>query len=220
MEKRRAVIFDMDGVIFDSERAVLQCWREVGEHFGLEGVEGVFLQCVGTNKRRTREILFEAWPALDFDAFDAAARSLFLSRYDRGRLPLKPGARELLAALRAAGLPLALASSTRSETVRRELDEAGLLAYFDAVIGGDAVTKSKPDPEIFLTACERLGVRPEDAFVIEDSFNGVRAAHAGGMRTLMVPDLLPPDAEMRRKAEAIFSSLNEAGEYLGRVFST
>lgn len=214
MSGKKAVIFDMDGVIFDSERAVLQCWREVGERFGLEGVEGVFLRCVGTNKRRTREILFEAWPALDFDAFDGAARSLFLSRYDRGRLPVKPGVRELLEALREAGVPLALASSTRGETVRRELGEAGLLAYFDAVIGGDSVTKSKPDPEIFLTACARLGARPEDVCVIEDSFNGVRAAYAGGMHALMVPDLLPPDAEMRRKAEAIFPSLLELREYL------
>ena len=135
-------------------------------------------------------------------------------RCDKGRLPLKPGAREILAALKEAGIPLALASSTRLLTVRRELDEAGLLPFFDAVIGGDSVTRSKPDPEIFLTAASRLGAAPEDCWVIEDSFNGIRAAYAGGLHPVMVPDLLPPDAEMEEKAELIVKDLFDAWDYL------
>lgn len=210
----KAVLFDMDGVIFDSERAVLACWREVGARFGLKGIEEVFVRCVGVNKQRTRQILFEAYPELDFDRFDGAVRALFLSRCDKGRLPLKPGAREILAALKEAGIPLALASSTRLLTVRRELDEAGLLPFFDAVIGGDSVTRSKPDPEIFLTAASRLGAAPEDCWVIEDSFNGIRAAYAGGLHPVMVPDLLPPDAEMEEKAELIVKDLFDAWDYL------
>ena len=81
-------------------------------------------------------------------------------------------------------------------------------------MGGDRVTRSKPDPEIFLTAAARFGVRPEDCFVIEDSFNGIRAAHAGGFRAIMVPDMLPPDAEMEEKAEIIVKDLFEAERYL------
>ena len=212
--KAKAVLFDMDGVIFDSERAVLACWQQVGASFGLEEIEQVFVRCVGVNKQRTRQIFLEAYPALDFDRFDEAVRTLFLSRYDKGRLPLKRGAREILAELKAAGIPLALASSTRLVTVRRELDEVGLLEYFDTVVGGDTVTRSKPDPEIFLTAASRLGVEPRDCYVIEDSFNGIRAAYAGGMHPVMVPDMLPPDEEMEQKAEVILKDLFAVNEYL------
>ena len=210
----RAVLCDMDGVIFDSERAVLAVWREIAGELQLKGIDEVFVQCVGVNKRRTREIFGEAYPALDFDDFDQRVRTLFLSRYDKGRLPVKPGAAEILRAFSERGLPLALASSTRTVTVRRELEEAGLLRFFTVVIGGDQVTHSKPDPEIFLRAAAQLGVRPEDCAVIEDSFNGIRAARAGGFHAVMVPDLLPPDAEMEEKAESIVKDLFEAKRYL------
>ena len=211
---KRAVLFDMDGVIFDSERAVLAVWREIAGEMELSGIDGVFVQCVGVNKQRTREIFCEAYPDLDFDEFDVRVRRLFLSRYDKGRLPVKPGVREILAGLRERRIPLALASSTRTETVKRELEEAGFLGCFDTVIGGDLVTRSKPDPEIFLTAVSRLGAEPADCFVIEDSFNGIRAASAGGFRPIMVPDMLAPDAEMEEKAELIAADLFEAWDYL------
>ena len=102
--------------------------------------------------------------------------------------------------------------------VRRELEEAGLLGYFDAVIGGDQVHVSKPNPEIFLLAAKALDAAPEDCFVIEDSFNGIRAARAAGMHGVMVPDLLPPDGEMERLAEVILPDLAAAEEYIiGRI---
>ena len=210
----RAVLFDMDGVIFDSERAVLEIWREIAAAFGLEGIDGVFIRCVGTNSRRTRDIFSAAYPEHDFSAFYERVVTRFRARYGEGRLPVKKGAREILAALKAAGTPLALASSTRKETVEQELDEAGLLPCFDAVVGGDQVRNSKPDPEIFLTAASLLNADPAQTFVIEDSFNGIRAARAGGFRPIMVPDMLPPDAEMREKAEVIVKDLFEAGTYI------
>ena len=210
----RAVLLDMDGVIFDSERAVLAVWKEIAAQFGLAGIEEVFVRCVGVNKTRTREIFSEAYPELDFTAFDERVRARFLSRYDRGRLPVKPGAREILFALRNKGIPLALASSTRQITVERELREAGLLEFFTVIVGGDTVKRSKPDPEIFLTAASLLGAAPADCWVIEDSYNGIRAAAAGGFHPLMVPDMLPPDAEMRKKAEVIVKNLFEAEAFL------
>ncbi len=145
--------------------------------------------------------------------FRRRTTELYLARYAGGRLPLKPGARELLRSLHEKGVPLALASSTQRALVERWLEDAGLTQYFDALVTGDAVTKSKPDPEIFLTACKMLNVKPENAVVIEDSYNGVRAGFAANMHTLMVPDLLPPNAEMREKAEKIFPSLREVEDY-------
>lgn len=140
MSGKKAVLFDMDGVIFDSERAVLAIWRELAKELGLGEIEPAFLRCVGTNKARTREIFREVYPAQDFDDFDRLCRERFLARYGAGRLPVKAGAREVLAALKARGVPLALASSTRRETVCRELGEAGLLGCFYVIVGGDQVT--------------------------------------------------------------------------------
>ena len=214
------VLFDMDGVIFDSERAVLAVWQEIAAQLGLRKIEEVFIRCVGTNKRRTEDLFREAYPALDFAGFDHQVRERFLARYDRGRLPVKAGVQQILRALRDREIPLALASSTESGVVRRELQEAGLLGYFDAVIGGDQVSHSKPDPEIFLTAAEALGAAPEDCYVIEDSFNGIRAASAAGMRGLMVPDLLPPDGEMESLADGIFPDLPAVEEYLLKQLQT
>ena len=214
MREKMAVLFDMDGVIFDSERAVLGVWKELAAELGLPGIEEVFVRCVGTNKRRTAEFFREAYPALDFAVFDGEVRLRFRSRYGGGRLPVKSGAAAILRALRERGVPLALASSTETGVVRRELEEAGLLDYFDQVIGGDQVHFSKPDPEIFLLAAKALGAKPEDCFVVEDSFNGVRAARAAGMRPVMVPDLLPPDGEMEALAEVILPDLREAEQYI------
>ncbi len=214
MKREFAVLFDMDGVIFDSEQAVLAVWRELSGELRLEEIEKVFLRCVGTNKARTEEIFRAAYPALDFARFDAEARRRFHTRWNGGNLPQKPGVREILCAMKGRGVPLALASSTESAVVRQELREAGLLGFFDAVIGGDQVKHSKPDPEIFLRAAAALGAEPGNCFVVEDSFNGVRAAAAAGMRALMVPDLLPPDGEMERLAEAILPDLPAAERYL------
>ena len=214
MRAETAVLFDMDGVIFDSERACLSVWQELALELSLQGIDQVFLRCVGTNKPRTAEILREAYPDLDYASFDAAVRARFQTRWGQGRLPVKPGAEKVLRALRDARVPLALASSTERAVVERELREAGLLQFFDALICGDQVRRSKPDPEIFLLAARALGKEPKNCYVIEDSFNGVRAAAAAGMHPLMVPDLLPPDGEMERLSERILPDLAAALDYL------
>lgn len=118
-------------------------------------------------------------------------------------LPLKKGAVELLSWLKEQNALLALASSTKRSLVIQELTDAGLLDYFSVITGGDQITKSKPDPEIYLKTCQALDISPEAAFGIEDSYNGVRSASAAGLKTIMVPDLLPPTNEMRSLALCI-----------------
>ncbi len=204
----KAVIFDMDGVIFDSERAVLRCWQELSAKYGFPDVEIPYMRCVGVNAAVSRQIFLDFYGEdFPYDRYCAEVSRNYHDRYDGGRLPMKPGIRELLEALTQRGCPLALASSTRSSTVTGQLRDAGLLPCFRAVIGGDQVSHSKPHPEIFLTAAEQLGAAPAGCCVIEDSFNGIRAAHAGGMIPVMVPDTLVPDEEMRRLARAIVSDL-------------
>lgn len=210
-----AVVFDMDGVIFDSERLVIECWKEIADKYNIPDIEAACRECLGVNATETKK-KFQTRYGEDFpyDEYKSEMSRLFHSRYDGGRLPVKTGVRQLLAALKASGKKVALASSTRSEVVRQELTDAGIIGFFDVVIGGDMVTRSKPQPDIFLKACEELGVDPQHAFAIEDSYNGIRAAAAGRLRPLMVPDLMPPTEEMQSLAERVFETLLDVKEYL------
>lgn len=211
----KAVVFDMDGVIFDSERAVMQCWKEVASRHNIPDIEKAILACTGTTMVRTREIMLNLYGAdFPYDEYARESSAIFHSRYDGGRLPMKPGVKELLTFLKEHDKKIALASSTRQQVVTDELRDAGIIEYFDRIICGDMVSRSKPAPDIFLKACEELNVSPSDSYAIEDSYNGIRAAHAGGLHPIMVPDLLPADEEMQSLAEIVLPSLTSVMEYL------
>ena len=107
-----------------------------------------------------------------------------------------------------------MASSAGKTSVEKELKNAGIYDYFDQIISGDMVKRSKPEPDIFLLACERIDVRPERAYAIEDSYNGIRAASRGNLRPIMVPDLLPVNDEMMELSEAVFENMEETAAYL------
>lgn len=210
-----AVIFDMDGVIFDSERACLTCWQTLAEKYRIPDIETSFLACTGTTDAKTREIMLSIYGEdFPYESFAKEASALFHERYDGGRLPVKKGVPELFSFLQEKHVPMALASSTRRVTVLRELEEAGLLSFFQVVIGGDSLKRSKPAPDIYQMAAGELGIDPSLSFAIEDSYNGIRSAHAAHLRPLMVVDLLPADEEMHRLAEGVFSDLLEVREYL------
>lgn len=211
----KAVVFDMDGVIFDSERAVMQCWKEVASRHNIPDIEKAILACTGTTMVRTREIMLNLYGAdFPYDEYARESSAIFHSRYDGGRLPMKPGVKELLTFLKERDKKIALASSTRQQVVMDELRDAGIIEYFDRIICGDMVSRSKPAPDIFLKACEELNISPSDSYAIEDSYNGIRAAHAGGLHPIMVPDLLPADEEMQSLAEIVLPSLTSIMEYL------
>lgn len=211
----KAVVFDMDGVIFDSERAVMQCWKEVASRHNIPDIEKAVLACTGTTMVRTREIMLNLYGAdFPYDEYASESSVIFHSRYDGGRLPMKPGVKELLTFLKEHDKKIALASSTRQQVVTDELRDAGIIGYFDRIICGDMVSRSKPAPDIFLKACEELNISPSDSYAIEDSYNGIRAAHAGGLHPIMVPDLLPADEEMQSLAEIVLPNLTSVMEYL------
>lgn len=211
-----AVVFDMDGVIFDSERAVMNCWLELAQKYDIKDIEKPYFACVGTTMTRTREIMLETYGEdFPYDEYARESSLMYHEKYDGGKLPMKPGVMELLSYLKGKGKKIALASSTRRETVTNQLRWAGIIDCFDVIICGDMVAKSKPAPDIFLKACQELGVSPEKTYAIEDSYNGIRAAHAGQLRPIMVPDLLEADDEMRGMAECVCDNLNEVIDYLG-----
>lgn len=213
-----AVVFDMDGIIFDSEKLVVKCWQVVADKYGIKDIEAACYKCLGLNRVVTKEIFCEIYGAdFPYDAYKQEMSDLFHKEAAGGNLPKKPGIEELLETLKSAGLKLAVASSTRREVVEKELLEGGLLDYFDAVIAGDMVERSKPEPDIFLKACEVLGVAPENSFAIEDSYNGIRAASSAGMRPIMVPDMAPPNDEMRELCESILESHFDVKNYIMEI---
>ncbi|MBQ6292549.1 MAG: HAD family phosphatase [Lachnospiraceae bacterium] len=203
-----AVVFDMDGLIFDSERVGYICWSEVLAGYGVHEITELYNACIGCSRVRTarlvREALGEDFP---FEEFIRKVLEIYTTRYGGGKMPIKPGAREILSWLKTKGKKTALASSSGRETVVSLLGAAGLLEYFDGLVCGDMVTKSKPEPDIFLSACELLGTAPERTFAVEDSYNGIRAAARGGLRPVMVPDMLPATEEMRGLSEAVEDDL-------------
>ena len=210
-----AVIFDMDGVIFDSERLVIECWKVVAEKYGIENIEEACFECLGINAALTKELMKKRYgETFPYDVYKKEMSAIFHSRAAGGKLPQKKGIKELLTFLKENQIPTAAASSTRRDVVMRELEEGGLLPYFDRVICGDMVERSKPEPDIFLKACESLSIDAPNAYAIEDSYNGIRAAFRAGMKPIMVPDLAEPTEEMEKLACCILPSLFEVMEYL------
>lgn len=214
-----AVVFDMDGVLLDTESVCRKAWYLCGPQYGIKAssVEPLLRKCVGSNQEKMKETLClelgEGFPAKDF--LQAAAEEI-QRELERDGIPIKEGAPEILTSLYQQGARLALASSTKTSQVEAELSRAGLYGYFHYVIGGDRIKRSKPDPEIYLKACQGLGVLPEETYAVEDSYNGVRSASRAGMKTLMVPDILEPTEEMEELAVGIFHNLFGVKSYLER----
>ena len=213
-----AVIFDMDGVIFDSERLVLVCWEKVSEKYGIQGIEEVFMPCIGTNAEKTKEVVLDHYGQdFPFEEFRKEASVLFHEDVNRNGLPVKKGVRELLEYLKEREIPTAVASSTRLEVVTGELKQAGLYEYFKAVMGGDQLKRSKPEPDIYLMTCEKLGVNPGQAYAIDDSYNGIRSSYSAGMKPIMVPDMLPATEEMLQKSIVVLDDLLLVKDYLEEI---
>lgn len=222
MEKEiKTIIFDMDGVIFDTENMFLSCWQKIAHDFGLTGMEAVYRQVIGVNAEATKAIYMDFYGAdFAYDELCKLAVDLFYEKYQAEGIPIKDGVIELLEFLARNDYHIGLASSTNTQTVKKHLAEAGLLPYFQVVVGGDMVEKSKPEPDIFLRALTLMAsslqadITPGAVYVIEDSFNGVRAAHAAGMNVIMVPDIVKPDEVMKKLATKIFANLHEVKDFL------
>jgi len=208
---RIGVIFDMDGLLVDTERIARIAWQQAARNAGHEMPDAVFARMIGRSKRDSAGLLREALgPDFDFEKVYLATAALYEEIIARDGLPLKPGAHEILAALSARNIPLAVATSTRSPVAERRLEQVGLLKYFSVLVTGDQVTHGKPAPDIFREAARRLGIDPAASYALEDSYAGVRSAHSAGLKVIMVPDLLPPTPEIAALAHAIAPSLLDA----------
>ena len=209
------IIFDMDGVILDSEKAVMDVWLLLARKYGLKNMEEVYLKCTGVNAQKTKEIMLEFYGNdFPYDKYRKEASEMFFGKYNDYKIPLKNGVFELLDFLRENNKKIILCSSTKKELVTKELEANGVLKYFDVLVTGDMVNKSKPEPDIFLKAIEESKINVDKLYVIEDSYNGVRSANSANLKTIMVPDLIMPDDEMKKKAYVIKNNLLEVIDYL------
>ncbi len=215
MKNFKAVVFDMDGVIFDSEKRVVECWQVIADKYQIPDIEAACRECFGCNQTVAKERFLKRYGEdFPYVEYKKEMSDLFHDRYDNGNLPMLPGVVEILEFLKNNGKKIALASSTRRVSVENGLTWAGIIHYFDAIICGDMVSRSKPEPDIFLKACQELKVKPEEAYAIEDSYNGIRAAKRGGLMPIMVPDMMEPDEEMERLCVTIEESLLKVIDYL------
>lgn len=217
-----AAIFDMDGLLIDSERATLCAWTEAALALGVVLRESDYLQVVGKAAQDSHAILqAHLGGVAPFEQAMVAVRSALEEEGEGKELlfPLKPGAAALLAQLQAAGIPCAVASSSRTDEIAQRLARVGVLQHFTAVAGGNEVLRGKPDPALYALAAARLGVDTALCLAFEDSHNGARAALAAGMGLVVVPDLLQPAPEVAQACVAVLGSLQEALPELPRWFT-
>ena len=210
----KAVLFDMDGLMFDTERVFVLAWDYVGEKLGLGKTGYMVMKTMGSNTEGCNRIWREEFPDVDIDAMWGYTREFLEDYYSRNTVTVKKGLYELLDYLKAQKYALAVASSTKREKVEHHLQSANIRGYFDAVIGGDMVEKSKPEPDIYLTAAAALGVSPEECYALEDSRNGLISAHRAGCRVIHVPDLWQPDAVVKNFILGPFDDLLAVRDWL------
>lgn len=209
----KAVVFDMDGTLFDTESVYAMAWREAGRELGLpsDRVEAAVAACTGRNTKDTQEYFAQNMADIvTYDDFIAARTRHYDAEIERrGGIPKKAGLDELFAYLKQNGYKMALATATRRERTLDNLTKTGILDYFDALVTGDIVSHGKPHPETFLTAARMLGVKPNECMGVEDSFNGVRSIHAAGMLTVMIPDTVMPTPEIEALLDVKCKSLKD-----------
>lgn len=216
--KLKGAIFDMDGVLIDTEKLYLRFWKEAAAEFGYdmrdEHVFAVRSMARKNSIPKLKSMLGEDFPTEEVRSRRTELMNDFISK---SGIETKKGLFRLLNHLRDSGIKIAVATATQRERTLSYLSRIGALEFFDAVICGDMVTAGKPAPDIYLTAAAELGLPPEECAAFEDSPNGLMAAHSAGCYTVMVPDLTQPDDEVSPYIDNVIEDLGEAVGLFGEV---
>ncbi len=204
------ILFDMDGLLLDSERLARDAFVRACEDHGYEADLVAYLECIGSTYDQTRERLMAAYGQdFPYQAIDERWRHHYHARLAEGPVPLKDGAQALLAHLTTREVPMALVTSTRRATAEQKLEATGLIRFFDSLICGGETERGKPHPDPYLAGAARLELEPTDCWALEDSANGVRAAVSAGCMVYQVPDLVAPTTEIEQLGHQIVGTLHD-----------
>jgi HAD superfamily hydrolase (TIGR01509 family) len=215
-----AVILDMDGLLLDTEPISLRVWKKAAQDLGYELDDEVCERMVGVGQAGSRAMLLGHFGnEFPVNELIELAQASYRKVLHADGVPHKPGLLDFVRFLDEHGIPRAVATSTSTELARHTLQHAHVLQHFEIVVGGDQVSRGKPEPDIFLEAASRLGYLPEDCVVLEDSGPGVRAAVAAGMRPILIPDGREPSADVREAAHAVVESLSAARVVIERMMA-
>ncbi len=208
MHQFKAAFFDMDGLLLDSESLAFDAFLSTCKIFELGDLSDLFFRLVGTNSTLGDVILEQGLKGVsDFKQFNLKWDSEYKKLTEGKPIPLKAGVAELLHHLESIGTPMAVATSTNTESAKSKLEASGVLSYFEFVVGGDEVENSKPVPDAYLKAASKMFLRPEGCLAFEDSANGVRSAVSAGMNVVQIPDLVQPDSELLKLGHVVLGSL-------------
>lgn len=212
-----AVIFDMDGVLIDTEKHYNAAWCQAATEAGFPFTREHALllrSCEAKEGEKLMQGIFG--PSFDYYAIRERRRELVRERLAQYGLEKKPGVEETLRFLRAKGIKTAVATATALDITKSHLTTIGVCDLFDSIVSAKNVAHGKPEPDVYLYACEQIGERPQDCMAVEDSPNGIMAAYRAGLRTVMVPDLTQPDEELTKYLYACVNSLTDLCELVDK----
>lgn len=212
-----AVIFDMDGVLIDTEKHYNAAWCQAATEAGFPFTREHALllrSCEAKEGEKLMQGIFG--PSFDYYAIRERRRELVRERLAQYGLEKKPGVEETLRFLRAKGIKTAVATATSLDITKSHLTTIGVCDLFDSIVSAKNVAHGKPEPDVYLYACEQIGERPQDCMAVEDSPNGIMAAYRAGLRTVMVPDLTQPDEELTKYLYACVNSLSDLCELVDK----
>lgn len=219
MNKFDGVIFDMDGLLFDTELVYYESTQKIADEMGIPYTKELYMDFIGVSDEEVKEHYHQIYQEFGKEKVDEFIRRSYEDTYKvfaSGGVPLKDGVLELLDYLDQAKIPRVVASSNVRSAIELLLSKAGIQDRFSGILSAEDVTRAKPDPEIFKKAAAFLGTKPEKTLVLEDSKHGIMAANTAGIPVIMIPDLIEPTPEIQTKTLEIFDSLKKIPSYLSK----